>query len=869
MVSSNVQIALRIRALSAEELLSVPARLQKNVLSTTPFAPNQVIVQGERKQVFSFDNVFAPEVSQKEIYDRVVMNMIDKVIEGYNVTILSYGHASSGKSHTLGISDGVSYTRESKGIIPRAMSTLISYINSAQYKKRKYSMRISFVEINDEKIIDLLGEDNDKIKPQILIRDESNGQILWSGLQEIKVNSLEEAINILSRGMLNRQINTSKLNNRSSHRHTIFSVTLSQQKFIPVNGDSVNSSNLSPSMLSNKQFSGSKEINKQYEGDWVTVTSKLHFVDLSWKDMDKDIPKSVILPISHVISNLGKKTEEVSEVPRSISNAQNCPPILKEYLGGNAKVLVISCVSPAAFQVKETINTLELATQARNNSDTTVIHQEIGWHNVEHLQDLVLKLRAEVKALQGNEPNSLNTPVNEKQRRRSSILANILVNGHLLQNEKDSTNLDDKISSISQDLPKILEGEALHQGLGPIIEEYEKSILSLENQLSHVRAALAYSENALRLQEDKLKGAEETNKQNVHTINDLKNHISKLKERKETTESYIKDLEAKLESLEPEHQKEKEIINSELNIPDNKDTKLIKSYENKLEQSQNKVVTMTKSIKDLKRSLEEKNDKYQKLEERFSKQKKNDEKEKKYLVEEIESRDNMVAELGKKIENLVDEITSLKEIQTPNSTNLTNSSNLTNSFVEQVISKEIISESKVSITGKEEESEVSNAELLVAIQKLHKRLAKFEEEATQNQQLIDTLEATLIENEDNLIAANKKLSILQNREDGLLKQIKALNSRVEEANDEVENAKSDLHSTKQTMERTLVEERKSKENLKFQLKEARNEVENKKSEILFAKQEEKKIKEKAEMTRIALESELERLLSKKKKFGCF
>lgn len=75
-------LALRIRTLSAEELLPIPPRLQKHVLSTTPFAPNQVIVQGERKQVFSFDNVFAPEVSQKEIYDRVVMNMIDKFIEG-------------------------------------------------------------------------------------------------------------------------------------------------------------------------------------------------------------------------------------------------------------------------------------------------------------------------------------------------------------------------------------------------------------------------------------------------------------------------------------------------------------------------------------------------------------------------------------------------------------------------------------------------------------------------------------------------------------------------------------------------------------------------------------------------------------------
>lgn len=591
----------------------------------------------------------------------------------------------------------------------------------------------------------------------------------------------------------------------------------------------------------------------------------------------KGNPKSMILPISHVISNLGKKTEEVSPEVSQITD--NCPPILKEYLGGNAKLLVISCVSPAAFQVKETINTLELATQARNSKGTSVIHQEVGWHNVEHLQDLVLKLRAEVKALQENATNTLNAPINEKQRRRSSILANILANGQISQqNEKDSTNMDDKVSQTSLDLPKILDDE--NNGLGPIIEEYEKSILSLENQLSHVRAALAHSENALRLQEDKLKDSEETNKQNMHTINDLKNHIAKLKEREETTESYIKDLETKLESLEAEHKKGTEIINYNPE-PSEKDVKLIKSYEKKLEQSQNKIVTMTKSIKDLKRSLEERNDMYQKIEVRFEKQKNSDAEEKKYLAEEIEMRDNMITELGKKIENLVDEITLLKGTQTSNSINPINSINSTNStnstleISEHVISREIITESKVLITDREE-PDVSNSELLVAIEKLHKRLAKFEEEAKQNQQLIDTLESTLIENEDSLIATNKKLSIQQNREDELLKQVKALKSQIEEANDEAENAKSEMYSTKQTMERMLVEERRSKENLKFQLKEARNEIENKKSEILLAKQEmertlteEKKAKEKAEMARIALENELERLLTKRKKFGCF
>jgi len=47
---------------------------------------------------------------------------------------------------------------DDKVIIPRAVSTLFNYMNSAQYKTRKFSIKVSFIEIYNEDLIGLLGE---------------------------------------------------------------------------------------------------------------------------------------------------------------------------------------------------------------------------------------------------------------------------------------------------------------------------------------------------------------------------------------------------------------------------------------------------------------------------------------------------------------------------------------------------------------------------------------------------------------------------------------------------------------------------------------------------------------------------------------
>ncbi|CAG8468706.1 10188_t:CDS:2, partial [Racocetra persica] len=709
---------LRIRPLTADELVTLPAPLQKNVLSTTPFTPNQVTVQGERKQAYMFDHVFGPETSQKEIYDRAVMNLVDKFLD-------AYGHASSGKTHTLGLSGDIPQSNDSKGIIPRAMATLFSCINSAQYKARKFVMRISFVEIHDDELIDLLGDKDS----QVLIREDSNSRIHWKNLKEIKVNSVEEIMGLLSRGVLNRKISTPDTNAGTSQGHFVFTVTLSQQKFVPLNGMPTNSSHIPPTVPKfNFGISKSREdikTNKHHDGEWIAVTSKFHFVDLAWKNMsnntlvnsqekENNSLNSAILPLGNVISSQGMSIK----VP---DKEYKHTRILKDYLGNNAQSLVISCVPPALNQIKETINTLDYATQARNLKNTSVVHHEVGWHNLEHLQDLVLKLRTEVRALRASAranpdasisdltSSTLDMQLIEKQYTQDSQTTRDL-NGIMInqndQKDKDIDELEEKLShlqrsyaKISKDLPvnntnnsdsnlsdinllaKHLESlkdedescfiqrvlPSFQKAISPVIQEYEKSITSLENQLSLVRTALNHSENMMRLQEDKLQEAEELNNQNRNLINDLKTKISKLTEREESTENYIKDLEAKLDSEVMVKKKDQEIINelknqiNKMSAEDRNTENRIDSIETHLEYNENQIAAASQTAKDLEKALCEKDEAYVSLKKRLEKQHIINDEEKKWLIGEIEMRDHRISLLEKKVDDLVNEIARLKQ----------------------------------------------------------------------------------------------------------------------------------------------------------------------------------------------------------------
>ncbi|KAI1297947.1 hypothetical protein EDD11_006905 [Mortierella claussenii] len=160
-----------------------------------------------------------------------VKRMVDKFIEGYNVTIMAYGQTSSGKTYTMGTAAPTAEDRgsPSEGIIPRAVAQLFSDARRPPpiypgYKipPLKTIFRVSFVEIYNEDLIDLLIKGD--FRPPVTIREDARGKIYWTGVQEIEVSSVEEVI---------QQTHSTEMNEKSSRSHAIFSITLRQEKFVP------------------------------------------------------------------------------------------------------------------------------------------------------------------------------------------------------------------------------------------------------------------------------------------------------------------------------------------------------------------------------------------------------------------------------------------------------------------------------------------------------------------------------------------------------------------------------------------------------------------------------------------------------------
>ncbi|CAG8522752.1 8877_t:CDS:10 [Gigaspora rosea] len=670
--NTTVQVALRIRPLTAEDLVNLPTRFQRNVLTTTLFAPNQVtVLQGEKKQTFTFDHVFGPESSQKDIYDRCIKSMVDKFLEGFNVTILAYGQTSSGKTHTMGTADNLTSPQESRGIIPRSMATLFSCINSAQYKNRKFTMKVSFVEIYNEDLIDLLAEGDDECKPQVLIREDSKGNIIWSGLQEIKVGSVEEVMSQLSRGSASRQVSATDMNAKSSRSHAIFSVTLSQQKFIPSGGGG---GPVSPTPISRPSTpskfgsppsrAGSRMGKRTDDGDWVSVSSKFHFVDLAGSERLKrtsaigDRAKegisinSGLLALGNVISALGDptKAKSATHIPYRDSKLTR---LLQDSLGGNAQTLMIACVSPAEYNVSETVNTLKYANRARNIKNVATVTQEEA--DIEVLEEQLADLQRSYSELTQNYAK-ISAELSSYQDNSDSLKSNSRHLNAIMEVNDDSEFLSHATASFQETV-------------APVIAEYEKSINELESQLKIARASLNTTEKLMQDQELKLEEAEDLNSKNKSLIIDLKNKILKLNEREETTESYIKDLELKLDSYSIDQKRDQDIINdlrnkiSQLRINGENNEGIIQKLETRLARSESKAELMNETAQHLEKALMEREDAYNKLDLKFKQEKAQDEEQQNLLLAEIDDRDRRISQLEKKVDDLIAEISQFKKLK--------------------------------------------------------------------------------------------------------------------------------------------------------------------------------------------------------------
>ncbi|KAL0565629.1 hypothetical protein V5O48_016394 [Marasmius crinis-equi] len=327
---------------------------------------------------------------------------------------------------------------------------------------------------------------------------------------------------------------------------------------------------------------GDKSNNDDEAGEWVTITSKFHFVDLAGSERLKRTAaagerikegisiNSGLLALGNVISALGDpsraKSHTATHIPYRDSKLTR---LLQDSLGGNAHTLMVACVSPAEWNAAETINTLKYANRARNIKNRAVVNEkEEGWDDVEWLQGTVVRLRKELKGLKSGGSVSTLADIQGSGSKDDVVVegAGKKVLAQMTELQNNYEDLREKFVERTEELTRLRRelGEKHRNGntgavsgtgkyeeiVGPVIEEYEKTISAMEAELSLNRAALRHTNEMVEEKEEELSQIVERHSATELYVEELRSRVAKLMEREASTEAYVRDLEEKMRTYD-------------------------------------------------------------------------------------------------------------------------------------------------------------------------------------------------------------------------------------------------------------------------------------------------------------------------------
>lgn len=104
--------------------------------------------------------------SQETVFKNMVLPLVQNAFEGYNVCLFAYGQTGSGKSYSMMGQESVQINTvtldDEIGIIPRFCQDIFTRISASV--NNKITVEISYFEIYNEKIHDLLTTVNNGVK---------------------------------------------------------------------------------------------------------------------------------------------------------------------------------------------------------------------------------------------------------------------------------------------------------------------------------------------------------------------------------------------------------------------------------------------------------------------------------------------------------------------------------------------------------------------------------------------------------------------------------------------------------------------------------------------------------------------------------
>lgn len=280
------------------------------------------------------------------------------------------GQTGSGKTFTM---MGVPQSNELQGLVPRICKSLFSRIKLGQEEGTGYKTEVSYLEIYNEKVRDLLGSTN--MGHSLRVREHKQLGPYVENLSHHSVSDFSEIFEKMTKGNEQRTTASTNMNDTSSRSHAIFTITFVQANYL----------NDLPS----------------------ETISKIHLVDLAGSERANatgatgqrlkegaHINKSLVT-LGSVISslaeiNLNTNNKRILYIPYRDSILTW---LLKDSLGGNSKTIMVAAISPADINYSETLSTLRYANRAKNIVNKPTINEDPNVKLIRELRDEISELK--------------------------------------------------------------------------------------------------------------------------------------------------------------------------------------------------------------------------------------------------------------------------------------------------------------------------------------------------------------------------------------------------------------------------------------------------------------------------------------------
>eukprot|EP00039_Didymoeca_costata_P019583 m.338114 g.338114 ORF g.338114 m.338114 type:complete len:1030 (-) comp18317_c0_seq1:150-3239(-) len=369
-----VKVAVRTRPFNSREK-SLGAK------SIVQIVDNQTVLHNPKNEedmkTFTFDysyNSFSSDgddfTSQEKIFRDLGDDVVSSAYAGYNACVLAYGQTGAGKTYSM-----IGGPDEERGLIPRICEALFERQDNDS--GTKYSAEVSFLEIYNEKVRDLLVfHESPKKKKSAMhtlrVRENPQTGPYVEGLQKHTVKSADEILRLMSVGTRNRTVAATAMNDTSSRSHALFTVKFTQASFL--------------------------------HGIPAEKSSQLNLVDLAGSERTSSTGAQGLRlkeggSINKSLTTLGIVINQLAKTTRS----QHIPYrdsvltwLLRESLGGNSKTIMLAAISPADVNYGESLSTLHYANRAKNIVNKPVVNEDDNVRIIRELREEVDSLKAKL-----------------------------------------------------------------------------------------------------------------------------------------------------------------------------------------------------------------------------------------------------------------------------------------------------------------------------------------------------------------------------------------------------------------------------------------------------------------------------------------